>query len=1706
MEIYAGNIFNITKNATSINEIHLKAELNPDFHIDLLTIFNNIDVNESLIFMQLYGTQGYPIFKIYKNILNNENMQWISKWCKASQSEGKMEVAEDSTFEKLLVKIRLPNKNNQFKDIFQNDMPYFTLEIHPENALTYIRFYIKNEAHITIDDFKTIMTYANNFIDQCSRLNIYTIPLEYLQENGNVNTKKELMTFGTNENQIDFYSSINFINISIQEYWTILNTNIPRSYDTMNMLIQWLITNLETNARMFNIIITSNMLIDNHIPVIYRFNDNYIDMNGENIIKSVIKYLKQAKMSYSAYKKLLKQSEILNYLARLYPRIFNVIDKTWKEYMVKTTINMTNYFNDDELSIVIQKISNLFGVTINIGLNNINVLGILNIGMMYIIENILQNILSEFINYYNNQDNIHANYTNQSALNLHNDIMNDEFIDFDNIDINDIDFDDIKIDFDNNDSEMVTDNIIENNEYAYSIDERFFKVYNGYKGDDVDILQNIKYSFLDFEREVMANELDAINKKKRTTKKQNALTRLQKFDQFIKFNKDYASDCQSDKKPIILTNDEYQKYVDKLNKQTGKLTPYGEYIRFIINNAEHYSNNPYYYYICCMIFDFHERHIINPYCVYVKINTQLESVYYIPFASANDLYITEKWYPFGNNYINRYDESKIVKKDDKLFYPDPSDNNKLVEMIKIFPNISRFHCIDFNASKNYAALPYKFIPDLVQKNDLPCCFSKTQVIPNSVSNYNNSLNANNEFYRDYHFKSFNDYVNTHEIIYDGINRMVQLPPDLNILFNNQAEYMHKNMKGEWCRRIVFQGFFISLFDFLLTNYTDENIDNNFIIIPHSNNLSMPIYKRPIYQLMWFLYNRLTDEEFMTMRNGLIRIMFNTKEEFLQYCIDNYFELNEELLWEWVSDFFGINIFIISKVNKHIDKKETIPEYYMFEFPQGYDLDKLYSHEYSMFVYKYTNSKSEVIYDLIDRINIKDRSTTINIDDFHPFIPTNYSFVQNIIKILKDTNKQLFFDFKAKSHTPTAIEFVEKVNLEIVGQTRTHNLEYTDNIIFKTPQNSIVIMPVYPITLLPDTIKVYNNIKYPLYTRKTLIEIINCINNHLVNKNEYWYYPRAMITNNDSTKAIGYIFDKNIQIYFTPIYYKTGITPEKLNKIDPTLQLIKQFFYTNNSIVPIQNKNDIDIERDTYISNKNLIKSIIFSVEYMLSMYLTPEWRELLKDYFNKNINKDWNELGNDLYTFVEMYIDYYTIVDPNKIYKINTSQINISNIISAKDDNLITSFKGSPIKNCYAIDNNKECKNVSICKWSTDKNICEVCFNTEELKKNVINYIVNELLSSFNSIRYKIMYGSSFSAEPKVIQNYNPNIQYVINSRNASNAIDTLNNLIRGDKISSLAENMKIVYTLTHNFNTIQKQQISTLLRSLTNELRPENLYHISIPCLQDIYMVNMFNNSNDFWFTSMLQMSQRSGIVTIPDFRKALSNILIKNKFIRMRQGLNFIYNGYMVANFYKKYMLEKGYDIGSKDSYNSLFDKVIDIFRSKDYQATYLDIQAMLMAPWNDYNIAIIRPNYYYNNFSKETFKLDDKSYYVYDMVSEKAKHPHFWNMICNNLPENTPEDNINDVIYYKRSKYIVYIELNFENGTTMFKQLVKYNPKNNLQEFDFEEHEINCIKNHAQYSDEEALYIGNIPRYIWKYGGSDQQGKEIIQSACENYNDII
>ena len=112
----------------------------------------------------------------------------------------------------------------------------------------------------------------------------------------------------------------------------------------------------------------------------------------------------------------------------------------------------------------------------------------------------------------------------------------------------------------------------------------------------------------------------------------------------------------------------------------------------------------------------------------------------------------------------------------------------------------------------------------------------------------------------------------------------------------------------------------------------------------------------------------------------------------------------------------------------------------------------------------------------------------------------------------------------------------------------------------------------------------------------------------------------------------------------------------------------------------------------------------------------------------------------------------------------------------------------------------------------------------------------------------------------------------------------------------------------------------------------------------------------------------------------------------------------------------------------------------------------------------------------------------------------------MRCSTLPENTSEDSISDMAFYKnRVNYIVYVEITFDNGAVIYKQLVKYDPSIQLQSFEFTPQDIRCLEQHQQqaidYSRQTPNWqlYGNIPLQIWYIGGSNDNNRQYGESIC-------
>lgn len=1510
------NLFNRT-NSVAFNEVHVRRKLNKYYNIDLLTIFNNTTLNDTRIFMQLGTANEYPITKIASDILIDENMHWLNSWCHASDNTHRLEIADDTSFSKLLIKVKIGDSNLLRKCM------YYTIELASDTTLTF-RIYARNSANITEAMFPEFIKQLNTFIDFCNSMNIFMLPadlsLEQLPD-------KYLDIFDLQS----FRDSVVYINLSIQDYWTVItegtnNVNpIPRSLRTMSQLTGYLSAYARDIVKQYNILYAPGV-IKNHYLLIYLYRQETIMNNWDQTIAFLQRLLRKAHVGFQEYQHMFTTIQPLRIIRERYPNLFAEVDKKWARQTYAEMIMPKEEF--------VQNAVNLFGFTIYIMMNNITVLGITNIESVYTIETALQYILQAFVRMTPEEreqyEQVAPPANNIATVAQTIDAVNDFHAEVpdDNFDLNDIDFNDLFAESDipveiaggaqgegtaathsplndPNNANNATDAL-----YDYTLSHEPFDIIPGWENDDglsPTRLREIKQSFYDYELEVMENDMDPTG----GMKGQTAIAHLKKFVPEIQQDLRYTSSCQSDKKPILITIDEYRAY-KRMLYSVKRLTPFAEYLQTVIDNAMEW-HNPYLRYICCIVYDFHTRQILNPYCLYMDMDSrdkEKSGIYYIPFATANDLELRHQWIPWGEEHMNRYKDFNIYRDQSGNMYITDPVTRQYIRMIKVYPDVSRFHCVNINSSKNFAALPYKFAPNIIVKTNLPCCFSKQQVVPSNPSNYNTVLKEGHDFYRFENLTKYSDVLDRTN--FDGVNRVICLPEVLNILFNNMTTCADTYVQNIWARRTVYQGYFISLFDFILTDLRLADGRMNGIIRGHTANPYMAIYLQPIYPFQHFMEHYLTDEQFANMRNGLIRQTFETKQAFFQYCRDHYWQLDETMLWEAVSELLDTNIFILERLSA---------DEYDIVYPQGYDINNLYKHARSMFVYKYKNHNQETIYDLIDKADtMTDHTTVVHINGFKPFLATSQSFVQDILNTLRASHVGFTPSIQVNDmdhYVPTALEFKNFVqDVPIVGQMCSRGMEYTTFVIVSIPQIGKIAIPVLPITLLTDVAKV--NESLPLPSKTVVDQALIYIRER---SSPSFYQPVGYIQNNQANQQIiGYQFTEGIQMFFQPID-RTNSKIDLSNS--PEIQLLTLYY----TISPNMDDRVYDVERQKHTRRKIVIQSLVHSIESLLISHTSQEWIQYLRDLFTRPI--EYKELGKLLYNYVEKYVDAFSMTDPRVQYRANTSKLMQTNILT--DDKSNIRYRGNALINCYNNITEHSCAQHSICRWDTDKG-CVACFRTAALKHNVVNYIANELLSSFDTLRYRILYNVDIAMNMRGVRNDYPDKQVVINAQDADHTIDIINRIIQGEELSEFSDKLNIAMTLTSNFNDVQKRVITTLLQSLRNQVRPDILYPIIIANQVFAWIVNM-NTYLDFWFTAMIWTARETDIVQIDKYRKALSNFLTDAIVPWVHDKMN--------------------------GSITSLFD-LIDWFLSADYMPSYLDFHAIANASWNPYNVMVIQTNW--------------------------------------------------------------------------------------------------------------------------------------------------
>lgn len=1386
-----------------INELHVRMPLCVGYTIDLLAIFNNLVMDTKYFFAQLYTKNDYPVAKIYRDIATESNMRWIISWLRASDNQHKINVADDTTFTKLLVKVKSDNDHRLANSV------YATIELFPD-ATIYYRLYARTLSNITANDFDTfINNQLNTFIDMIVNWNIFLLPTNLYT----TVPQKELTRFDHDL----FLEHIVYMNIIIPDHWRSLTGELCTN-DTLLQLHNVLVSNARYLVNTYRFL-TTRTLYQKHILGIFLHDIGKVNEHHEEYVLSIMRILRKAKINYDRWRQLLL-NEPLMYLVAAYGNIFDAVNDLWSKRSYQSQV-----LSDDT---VVQSIVNLFGTTVNIMVNNITMLGVTSILSSRVMTNSITDILHSFLEQRLTGD---PNYTPQNDT-TKEEIQNID-IDFDAL-LDAIDKDpDIPVVV-QNEQTGPTDEDIQNytelTKDAFQVKDAYMhSVY--YSDAAYADLVSLKNHLFYYEEEQMDKD---------TTDRQAALAHLKEFIPAITGNRKYAQECQSDKKPVFLTIDEYLEYrnivdtavMDARNRNSF-LTPFGNYLKTVIDNAlEWNSDMQLFRFICCMAFDFYTRKILNPYCLYMDMGDgkQLQAVYYIHFKSADDLVYTGRWVPHIDKPEGRYNPSRIVDYEGNKWFLD--DDNTYVLMSRVYPNVTRFHCVDFNSSKNYTELPYKFTPDIVQATGMPCCFSKELKSPVSAANYNSILASSHNIYRS-SITAFND--NWTPSMFDEVNRLIELPTTLNILFNNTTtSYKGKLPSNLYVRRVVFNGSFVSLFDFIFLMNTRTPM-----LIHHSRNYSMITNKRGdktmYHAIYWFLKN--FPAVYDTLRNGLIRHVYPTIDDFLTHVYYHYWNLTEDDLWDVVSTLFDINIFVI----------EQVDDTYRFKYPEGYNVDKLFGHLNSMFVFKYKNKRDEVVYDLIDHItdaHRKNSTVMVNTDVFDAIMPGNQNthtvspFVQEIIDMIRSTEISRTVE---TAPVPTAQEIIDLVGnqINIVEQYVTNNpndeiygdLQYTKALVLAV-SGKTYILPVTPLSYIHGIHAIDS--KYMDIPSKTDADFIMQYINSLAGKPLY-EPSRYIVMESDPNSIIGYTFSNNVNFLFEKVE-RGIIEPNDINYRLATLFFEPGTGRNNNELI------------ENFLVRQTNAQSYVLSMESMLIKYKTEELEYLLNQINYGDDSSIREKLTDEIVRIAE---DHYIIdddIDLNIGQSNNRLHINVSNILNDVQDVYSASVRSANMAiDCHSITDMDSCNSMNICRWNNNR--CNVCGNKNMLY-SVLQIILDDLMNPFGTLRWRILFNVSRRLEDRMITNVDPDSQIIINVSNSDRAIHMLDHYIKTAQ-SQVADNVRIASLLTNNYTDLQLRVVDRRLQNLKNRINPMNLYYVSLNGMIDSFVIHF--DPYDFWYSAMI-------------------------------------------------------------------------------------------------------------------------------------------------------------------------------------------------------------------------------------------------------------
>lgn len=621
-----------------------------------------------------------------------------------------------------------------------------------------------------------------------------------------------------------------------------------------------------------------------------------------------------------------------------------------------------------------------------------------------------------------------------------------------------------------------------------------------------------------------------------------------------------------------------------------------------------------------------------------------------------------------------------------------------------------------NGNQIYIGLLNKINPD---GKALPCCFINDK-LEKQITNYKKKIQ---------NIKESKDIYNLNYILinnrYVPLNRLKFLPNIIDYYLNklqnkNYTENNHilKSTKPDYY--------------FIVGTNEDQKVNNFLFTIAHSLNITVSdIFNK--------ITKSLTDEIFNSLNNGMIKLMYKTKDNYINK-IKEYSNYENNLKTDDIKHLLtipsvlsdnGLNIIIIEKgkVSNTTYKKNTTRDFYI-NYVNTEEVDLIDDPKRLNIILFYNGFE----YSIISRVNKLE-------SDIEPYYTKSFKGDDELILYIKDYYKSynnmldnVYKDLVAKKmYKLLNFQLSKDKNIKIIKQY-INTLNKTVFIEIENNKEHILIPTIPSGSIYNLNIDSVNNIKPNKF--------------NVFKSNEKFY-------NNLNLKHIGYYFYKikDDQYYVKEIMlfngeYKIPLPIEKLkikikDKDTNKLYFYKQYYKNIDSVIKkYPNVEYIPDDRVSYIEY-NKYKDIVYQYfRYGISKYLSKNKK--LKEELIKIVNSKPDTIKDIRYII-------YSLIDNQQLHKFYKEMERKDIKENKLDQFTIRIFNKSDIEHKIR---NHDFNKDNLIKFDISKCQDNIIFSLDKNKKCVFSITFDLLVDFINNVCYELLNNGIKSNEILNIDGY----------------------------------------------------------------------------------------------------------------------------------------------------------------------------------------------------------------------------------------------------------------------------------------------------------------------------------------------------------------